>query len=350
MVAAVLVAVVAALLVSDAGDAVLAWFGQLGVRRADRGLVQVVISLRYHAVSIAAVFLALAVGVVLGAGGVSDRLLSAATRQADGLDGQVQTLTAERDGLLAAQRGADEFAARIGPAAVRGLLAGKKVAFVSVGADPADRDALGKLLGDAGATVSGELALTPAVGDPARADQLRELTSQLLPTGAQLPAASDTGSLVGGLLGGVLLGPTCDPDGGRLGAHRADLGRVRRPRRPARSRPIWCWCSPAGRCPASTPATPRRSPRGWPPSWTGPAGPGAVLAGRDRLGRRHRGGRGGPRRPGDHRWPVHRGRRADRRRAGLGGAGPARAARRAGRAVRHRGHRRRRRGSAARGA
>ena len=54
--------------------------------------------------------------------------------------------------------------------------------------------------------MSGELALTPAVGDPARADQLRELTSQLLPTGARLPAASDTGSLVGGLLGGVLLG------------------------------------------------------------------------------------------------------------------------------------------------
>jgi hypothetical protein len=170
-----------------------------------------VISLRYHALSIAAVFLALAVGVVLGAGGVSDRLLSAASRQADGLDGQVTTLTAERDGLLAAQRGADEFAARIGPAAVRGLLAGKKVAFVSVGADPADRNALGTLLGEAGATVSGELALTPAVGDPARADQLRELTSQLLPTGARLPAASDTGSLVGGLLGSVLVGTDVDP-------------------------------------------------------------------------------------------------------------------------------------------
>jgi hypothetical protein len=169
-----------------------------------------VISLRYHALSIAAVFLALAVGVVLGAGGVSDRLLSATAQKADGLDGQVQTLTAERDGLAAAQRGADEFAARIGPVAVRGLLNGKKVAFVTVGADPADRDALGKLIGAAGATASGELALTPAAGDPARADQLRELTSQLLPTGAQLPAAADTGSLLGGLLGGVLLGTDVD--------------------------------------------------------------------------------------------------------------------------------------------
>ena len=37
------------------------------------------ISLRYHAVSIAAVFLALAVGVFLGASGLSDRVLSATT-------------------------------------------------------------------------------------------------------------------------------------------------------------------------------------------------------------------------------------------------------------------------------
>jgi hypothetical protein len=170
------------------------------------------ISLRYHVVSIAAVFLALAVGVLLGAGGVSQRLLSATTDRADGLDAQVQALTAERDRLTAGQRVAEGFASRIGPAAVRGLLDGKTVAFVSVGADPADRDAVGTLLGDAGATVTGELALTAAVGDPARADQLRELTSQLLPTGAQLPSASDTGSLVGGLLGGVLLGSDVDAE------------------------------------------------------------------------------------------------------------------------------------------
>jgi outer membrane murein-binding lipoprotein Lpp len=167
-----------------------------------------VISLRYHAVSIAAVFLALALGVVLGASGVSDRLLAAVSTQADDLGEQVQTLTAERDALAAAQRASDEFARRIGPAAVRGLLTDRTVVLVTSGADPTDRDAVVGLLGQAGATVTGEVALTPAVGDPARADQLRELTAQLLPTGAQLPAASDTGSLAGGLLGGVLLAPT----------------------------------------------------------------------------------------------------------------------------------------------
>jgi outer membrane murein-binding lipoprotein Lpp len=166
-----------------------------------------VISLRYHVVSIAAVFFALALGVLLGASGVSERLLSSVTARSDELGAQVQTLTAERDVLAAAQRASDEFAQRVGPAAVRGMLEGRTVTLVTSGADPADRAAVLNLVKQSGATLGGEVALTPAVGDPARADQLRRLTSELLPTGAELPAASDTGSLVGGLLSGVLLAP-----------------------------------------------------------------------------------------------------------------------------------------------
>ena len=71
------------------------------------------ISLRYHAVSIAAIFLALAVGVLLGASGVSDRLLGAVANQRDDLAGRVERLTSERDALAAQQRAGDEFAARV---------------------------------------------------------------------------------------------------------------------------------------------------------------------------------------------------------------------------------------------
>jgi hypothetical protein len=170
------------------------------------------ISLRYHIVSLAAAFLALAVGVVLGASGVSDRLLSAVVTRSEDLGGQVQALTVQRDELAVAQRGAEEFAARIGPAAVRGLLVGRSVSLVDLGGDPADRDAVVALIGTSGANLAGEVDLTPAVVDPARADQLRELTAQLLPAGAQLPAATDTGTLAGGLLGGVLTGPGAKPD------------------------------------------------------------------------------------------------------------------------------------------
>jgi outer membrane murein-binding lipoprotein Lpp len=177
------------------------------------------VSMRSHAVSIAAVFLALALGIVLGSAGVSERLLSAVSIRADDLAGQVQTLRAERDALAAQQRASDEFAQRVGPAAVNGLLAGSTVTLVTAGADAGDRDAVLALLKDAGAAVGGEVALTPAVGDPARADQLRQLTAELLPTGAQLPAASDTGSLAGGLLAGVVLTPQ---DGQPIRPEQAD--------------------------------------------------------------------------------------------------------------------------------
>ena len=163
------------------------------------------ISLRYHAVSLAAVFLALAVGVVLGASGLSDRLLAAVSLERDDLQARVVDLTVERDALAAEQRTGAEFAQRVAPAAVRGALDGQPVVLVTSGADRGDREAVVALLGQAGARVTGEVEFTEAVGDPARAGQLRELTAQLLPSGAQLPAASDTGSLAGGLLGGGLL-------------------------------------------------------------------------------------------------------------------------------------------------
>lgn len=172
-------------------------------------------SLRYHVVSIAAVFLALAVGLLLGSAGVSSALLGAVTGRNAELRAEVTAVTAQRDDLAAAARSAQEFATRVGPAALRGILQGQRVLLVTSGADPADVAAVTGLLGQAGAAVTGTVALTDAVGDPARGEQLRELATRLLPAGAQLPAAADTGSIVGGLIGGTLLGPGADPEGAR---------------------------------------------------------------------------------------------------------------------------------------
>ncbi|MFR9806896.1 copper transporter [Pseudonocardia sp. RS010] len=186
------------------------------------------ISLRYHAVSIAAVFLALAVGVVLGASGLSDRLLAAVSTDRDTLSAQVDTLTAQRDALLDEQAAAEEFAGRVGPAAVRGLLSGKSVALVQAGGQQTDAESVIRLVGQAGGTVTGSITLTDAVGDPARSDELNALAAELLPAGAQLPAASDTGSLAGGLLGSVLSSanaPTAE-QAGAVWAGLADAGFV----------------------------------------------------------------------------------------------------------------------------
>jgi outer membrane murein-binding lipoprotein Lpp len=165
-----------------------------------------VISLRYHVVSIAAVFLALAIGIVLGSTTLSNALLSGLSGQRDQLAAQVSDLQSTRDRLNSQLSEADRFATAVGPAAVRGQLTGRTVVLVSAaGASSTDRDALATLLGAAGASVTGEVQLTDGFVDPNRADQLRDLVTRMIPAGAQLPLASDPGTLAGGMFGDLLL-------------------------------------------------------------------------------------------------------------------------------------------------
>ena len=163
------------------------------------------ISLRYHIVSVAAVFLAIALGVVLGSTAVSDRLLSGLNEDNDSLGRQVSDLETERSAQGARLVAADAFATAVGPMAVRGQLDQRTVALVTTSdTDPSDRDAIVALVTESGATLVGEVQLTDAFTDPSRTEQLRELVTRL-PAGVQLPTASDPGTLAGGLIGSLLL-------------------------------------------------------------------------------------------------------------------------------------------------
>lgn len=164
------------------------------------------ISLRYHVISIAAVFLALAVGVVLGSTTLSRTLLSGLNEENGDLGRQVADLENDRNALSARLADADGFAAAVGPLAVRGQLDKRTVVLVTTAdANPADRDALKQLVTASGATVTGELQLTDAFADPEKTDQLKDIVIRLLPAGVQLPTATDPGSMAGGLLGPLVL-------------------------------------------------------------------------------------------------------------------------------------------------
>ena len=164
------------------------------------------ITLRYHIVSITAVFLALAVGVVLGSTAISGRLLSGLSDEKNSLAQQVNDLQNDRNALNAKLTEADKFAASVGPLAVKDRLTDRTVVLVTTSdARPSDRDALSGLLKSAGATVTGEIQLTDAFTDPSRGDQLRDLVARLQPAGSQLPTAADPGTRAGGLFGTLLL-------------------------------------------------------------------------------------------------------------------------------------------------
>lgn len=164
------------------------------------------ISLRYHIVSIAACFLALAIGVVLGSTALNGALLSGLAGQKEDLGTQVADLEAQRNNLNARLGDADAFAGAMGPKVVAGQLDKRSVVLVTTeDAKPADRDALKQLIGQSGASVTGEIQLTEAFSDPMRSDQLRDVVTRLQPAGVQFPTAGDPGTLAGALLGSVAL-------------------------------------------------------------------------------------------------------------------------------------------------
>jgi Copper transport outer membrane protein, MctB len=165
-----------------------------------------VISLRYHIISIAAVFLALAVGVALGSTTLSRSLLSGLSSENGDLAAQVTDLENQKNAQNARLADADHFVTSVGPLAVQGQLTQRTVVLITTAdARPSDRDALKTLVGNAGGTVTGELQLTEEFSDPSKADQLRDIVVRLLPAGVQLPAASDPGTIAGGLIGPLML-------------------------------------------------------------------------------------------------------------------------------------------------
>ncbi len=90
-------------------------------------------SARYHAVSLVAVFLALAIGILIGAEFGGDALTNTRKNLEQSLTGNLQDereRAGELNGKLARS---DEFAGRVYPALVRERLAGKRIGVVAIG-------------------------------------------------------------------------------------------------------------------------------------------------------------------------------------------------------------------------
>ena len=166
------------------------------------------ISLRQHAISLAAVFLALAIGVVLGSGLLSDTLLSGLRSEKKDLQAQISELTDQKNALNEKIAAANDFNTQMAGRMVHDALAGKTVVLIRTpDANEDDLDAVNRVVGQAGATVTGTLALTQEFVDANSAEKLRSVVgSSILPAGAQLNTRLvDQGSQAGDLLGISLL-------------------------------------------------------------------------------------------------------------------------------------------------
>lgn len=166
------------------------------------------ISLRTHAISLAAVFLALAIGVALGSGLLSNTVLSGLRDDKHELQDRINTLTDERNGLNEKLGAAGEFDAQMSPRILRDTFVDKSVVlFRTPDASDDDVDAVSRLVGQAGGTVSGTVGLTPQFVEAHAAEKLLSVVnSPIVPAGKQLSTTSvDQGSQAGDLLGIALL-------------------------------------------------------------------------------------------------------------------------------------------------
>ena len=168
------------------------------------------IDFRYHLVSLIAVFLAVALGIVIGTTALNAPILEDLEGEVAALAEDKRELETQTQELQAQLDTGDAFEEAVAPALVAGSLAGRSVVLVAAGEDVPEEtvEEVSTLVGQAGGTVTGTIRLQPGYSDPATAAEVQSyVTGPGLPTGVTLPETDDTGQLVGALLAQVLMRP-----------------------------------------------------------------------------------------------------------------------------------------------
>jgi hypothetical protein len=169
-----------------------------------------VIDFRYHLVSLIAVFLAVALGIVIGTTQLNGPILDDLESQVDALQQDKRSLEDQTQALRSELDVSEDFETAVAPALVEQALAGRSILLVVTSDDVATEDVeeLVALIEQADGTVAGRISLTPAFTDPSSESSLQSyVTGSGLPTGVTLPEVDDAGQLVGSLLAQVLLVP-----------------------------------------------------------------------------------------------------------------------------------------------
>jgi hypothetical protein len=181
-----------------------------------------VIDFRYHLVSIIAVFLALAVGLVLGATALSGPALAGLQRLEKTLSRDNSTLLNERRALTNQVNADQAFASAAAPRLLPDLLLGEKVVLVQTyNADGTVSAGLTTALRQAGAVVTGTVTLNSSFLNTSGANevQLKELAYSLAShAGVSLPAELSSSVGAQQAAAKVLAASLLDSDGAGVSA------------------------------------------------------------------------------------------------------------------------------------
>jgi hypothetical protein len=138
------------------------------------------IDFRYHLVSLVSVFLALAIGIALGAGPLREPIANTLQEQVDSLRTDRDTLRRDLGTAQASARNRDAFLSAVQPELIAEQLGGRSVVVVTL--PGADGEAVGPLttaLQTAGARVTGRADLRDEWVDPLRQEAREQVVSRL---------------------------------------------------------------------------------------------------------------------------------------------------------------------------
>jgi hypothetical protein len=151
------------------------------------------VDFRYHLVSILAVFMALAVGIVLGTTTIDDAVVADLKGRVEGLTKSERDHRAENDELSKQAKAGGDFAREVLPIVLAGRLEGERVVIVTApGGQKSVREGLVKVIEAAGGTVGGRVQIQDKLADPAAEKEIDDLVSDadILPPDLNLPAGS----------------------------------------------------------------------------------------------------------------------------------------------------------------
>ncbi len=168
------------------------------------------IDFRYHLVSLIAVFLAVALGIVIGTTALNNPISADIEARVSQLEQDKRQLEDQTRVLTERLETADAFEQGVAPALVEGTLAGRGVVLFATSEDVTAEtvEEVTALIEDAGGAVTGVVRLQPAYTDPStETGLLNYVTSSGIPAGIQLPETDDAGVLIGSLLAQTLMIP-----------------------------------------------------------------------------------------------------------------------------------------------
>ena len=163
-------------------------------------------SARYHATSLVAVFLALAIGILIGAEFGGDALTNTRKDLEHSLTGNLQDARSRADELNGQLSRSDEFASRVYPALVHNRLAGRRIGVVALGDLPGGTSsAIEEALGPTGARLVGIGVVREPVDLRGLSDDLAKTRFADIGTNPETLTAFGTGAGRQLVRGGTLL-------------------------------------------------------------------------------------------------------------------------------------------------